>query len=195
MFTSHSVADDLCADLLLQFYCKNELLWKHDDLSMLCLISTCSAGGQGLLVLEAHSRGFGFKLPLLPDTFQCVWPWKELNVVRNMVGFTFCVFLSIKIVKWVGRLTTVLFFFVPLPCSHNAVSLYKAAWVNMMEEAASQLERDHVHSVYDKIAPYFNDSRYKAWPKVQQFLLDLPPGSLVADIGGFHLHKKKKKSL
>lgn len=53
----------------------------------------------------------------------------------------------------------------------------------MMEEAASQLERDHVHSVYDKIAPYFNDSRYRAWPKVRQFLLDMEPGSIVADIG------------
>lgn len=52
-----------------------------------------------------------------------------------------------------------------------------------MEEAASQLERDHVHSVYDKIAPYFNDSRYRAWPKVRQFLVDLEPGSIVADIG------------
>lgn len=52
-----------------------------------------------------------------------------------------------------------------------------------MEEAASRLERDHVHSVYDKIAPYFNDSRYKAWPKVQQFLLGLQPGSIVADVG------------
>ncbi|KAM9733036.1 putative tRNA methyltransferase 9B isoform 2-T6 [Menidia menidia] len=60
-----------------------------------------------------------------------------------------------------------------------------------MEEAASQLEREHVHSVYQKIAPYFNDSRYRAWPKVQQFLLDLPPGSIVADIGcgnGKYLH-------
>ena len=56
-----------------------------------------------------------------------------------------------------------------------------------MEEAASQLERDHVHCVYDKIAPYFNDSRYKAWPKVRQFLLELQPGSIVADIGGWHL--------
>ncbi|XP_023118654.2 probable tRNA methyltransferase 9B [Amphiprion ocellaris] len=61
----------------------------------------------------------------------------------------------------------------------------------MMEEAASRLERDHVHSIYDKIAPYFNDSRYKAWPKVRQFLLDLQPGSIVADIGcgnGKYLH-------
>ncbi|KAG8001879.1 putative tRNA methyltransferase 9-like protein [Nibea albiflora] len=65
----------------------------------------------------------------------------------------------------------------------------------MMEEAASQLERDHVHSVYDKIAPYFNDSRYKAWPKVRQFLLDLQPGSIVADIGcgnGKYLHINKE---
>ncbi|KAG7479564.1 putative tRNA methyltransferase 9B [Solea senegalensis] len=65
----------------------------------------------------------------------------------------------------------------------------------MMEEAASQLERAHVHSVYDKIAPYFNDSRYKAWPKVRQFLLDLEPGSIVADIGcgnGKYLHINKE---
>ncbi|XP_030261793.1 putative tRNA methyltransferase 9B [Sparus aurata] len=65
----------------------------------------------------------------------------------------------------------------------------------MMEEAASQLERDHVHSVYDKIAPYFNDSRYKAWPKVRQFLLELQPGSIVADIGcgnGKYLHINKE---
>ncbi|KAM9318922.1 putative tRNA methyltransferase 9B isoform 1-T2 [Pholidichthys leucotaenia] len=65
----------------------------------------------------------------------------------------------------------------------------------MMEKAAIQLERDHVHSVYDKIAPYFNDSRYKAWPKVRQFLLDLQPGSIVADIGcgnGKYLHINKE---
>lgn len=61
-----------------------------------------------------------------------------------------------------------------------------------MEEAASQLERDHVHSVYDKIAPYFNDSRYKAWPKVRQFLLDMQPGSIVADIGGCPLRQSSK---
>ncbi|KAM3874722.1 putative tRNA methyltransferase 9B [Diretmus argenteus] len=65
----------------------------------------------------------------------------------------------------------------------------------MMEQAANQLERDHVHSVYDKIAPYFNDSRYKAWPKVRQFLLDLQPGSIVADVGcgnGKYLHINKE---
>lgn len=61
-----------------------------------------------------------------------------------------------------------------------------AAWgliESSMDEAASQLERDHVHSVYERIAPYFNDSRYKAWPKVKQFLLEQEPGSIVADVG------------
>ncbi|KAM4796086.1 putative tRNA methyltransferase 9B [Rhinophrynus dorsalis] len=60
-----------------------------------------------------------------------------------------------------------------------------------MEKEAHRLEREHVHSVYEKIAPYFNDKRYKAWPKVQEFLLAQEPGSLIADIGcgnGKYLH-------
>ncbi|KAM4046384.1 putative tRNA methyltransferase 9B [Anomaloglossus baeobatrachus] len=60
-----------------------------------------------------------------------------------------------------------------------------------MEKEASQLERHHVHNVYEKIAPYFNDKRYKPWPKVQEFLLAQEPGSLIADIGcgnGKYLH-------
>ncbi|XP_014821314.1 PREDICTED: probable tRNA methyltransferase 9-like protein [Calidris pugnax] len=60
-----------------------------------------------------------------------------------------------------------------------------------MEKDANQLERDHVHSVYEKIAPCFNDTRYKAWPKVQQFISEQEPGSLIADIGcgnGKYLH-------
>uniref|UniRef100_A0A663M5N2 Uncharacterized protein n=1 Tax=Athene cunicularia TaxID=194338 RepID=A0A663M5N2_ATHCN len=60
-----------------------------------------------------------------------------------------------------------------------------------MEREASQLERDHIHSVYEKIASYFSDTRYKAWPKVQQFISQQEPGSLIADIGcgnGKYLH-------
>lgn len=55
--------------------------------------------------------------------------------------------------------------------------------MTVMEDAATRLEREHVHSVYEKIAPYFNDSRYKAWPKVCQFLLEHEPGSIIADVG------------
>ncbi|XP_075598130.1 putative tRNA methyltransferase 9B isoform X2 [Balearica regulorum gibbericeps] len=62
-----------------------------------------------------------------------------------------------------------------------------------MEKEASQLERDHVHSVYEKIAPYFNDARYKAWPKVQQFISELEPGSLIADIVIHHFSTEERR--
>ncbi|XP_006009444.1 probable tRNA methyltransferase 9B isoform X1 [Latimeria chalumnae] len=62
-----------------------------------------------------------------------------------------------------------------------------------MEKEASRLERDHVHSVYEKIAPYFSDTRYKAWPRVRQFLLDQEPGSLIADIVIHHFSTKERR--
>ncbi|GFT36895.1 probable tRNA methyltransferase 9B [Nephila pilipes] len=45
------------------------------------------------------------------------------------------------------------------------------------------LEKAYVHDVYDQIAPHFTDTRYRPWPRVKQFLLELEPGSLVADVG------------
>ena len=48
---------------------------------------------------------------------------------------------------------------------------------------AEALEQEHVHNVYDQTAHYFKDVRYRAWPKVRQFLSSLEPGSIVADIG------------
>ena len=47
------------------------------------------------------------------------------------------------------------------------------------------MERDHVHSVYSQIAPHFSDTRYKPWPRVEEFLRSQPPGSLIADVGEF----------
>ncbi|XP_043548000.1 probable tRNA methyltransferase 9B [Chiloscyllium plagiosum] len=52
-----------------------------------------------------------------------------------------------------------------------------------MDKEASRLEKDYVHDVYERIAPHFNDSRYKAWPRVRHFLLEQEPGSLIADVG------------
>ncbi|XP_077333559.1 putative tRNA methyltransferase 9B [Lithobates pipiens] len=52
-----------------------------------------------------------------------------------------------------------------------------------MDYEAAQLENQHVHSVYESTAPYFNEVQSKAWPKVRQFLLDQKPGSLIVDIG------------
>eukprot|EP00927_Polykrikos_kofoidii_P051466 TRINITY_DN45257_c0_g1_i1.p1 TRINITY_DN45257_c0_g1~~TRINITY_DN45257_c0_g1_i1.p1 ORF type:complete len:424 (+),score=73.10 TRINITY_DN45257_c0_g1_i1:90-1361(+) len=46
-----------------------------------------------------------------------------------------------------------------------------------------QIEASHVHNVYDSIADHWNHTRYKAWPKVEEFLRRLPFGALVADLG------------
>lgn len=47
------------------------------------------------------------------------------------------------------------------------------------------LEKHHVRDVYNQIAPHFVGSRHKAWPRVEEFLLSLPAGSLIADVGKF----------
>ncbi|VFV36154.1 methyltransferase kiaa1456 [Lynx pardinus] len=52
-----------------------------------------------------------------------------------------------------------------------------------MDHEAAQLEKQHVHDVYEGTAPYFNDLQSKAWPRVRQFLQEQKPGSLIADIG------------
>ncbi|CAF3313630.1 unnamed protein product [Rotaria socialis] len=51
------------------------------------------------------------------------------------------------------------------------------------ESDASQLEEEHVHKVYDKIAINFSDTRYKPWPRVVDFLRSFPCGSLILDVG------------
>ena len=45
------------------------------------------------------------------------------------------------------------------------------------------MEKQHVYEVYEKIAPHFSHTRYKGWPKIVDFLNDLPDGSVVADVG------------
>uniref|UniRef100_UPI00398E5E48 probable tRNA methyltransferase 9B isoform X2 n=1 Tax=Pristiophorus japonicus TaxID=55135 RepID=UPI00398E5E48 len=62
-----------------------------------------------------------------------------------------------------------------------------------MDKEASRLEKDYVHSVYEKIAPHFNDTRYKAWPRVRQFLLEQEPGSLIADVVIHHFSTKERR--
>ncbi|XP_004696544.1 probable tRNA methyltransferase 9B isoform X2 [Echinops telfairi] len=52
-----------------------------------------------------------------------------------------------------------------------------------MDQEAAQLEKQHVHDVYESTAPFFSDLQSKAWPRVRQFLQEQRPGSLVADIG------------
>ncbi|TPX40329.1 hypothetical protein SeLEV6574_g06669 [Synchytrium endobioticum] len=45
------------------------------------------------------------------------------------------------------------------------------------------IERTHVHAVYEAIAPHFSDTRFKPWPVVDNFLKSLPAGSCGLDVG------------
>jgi SAM-dependent methyltransferase len=49
--------------------------------------------------------------------------------------------------------------------------------------ASASGRRQHVQLVYDAIARQWHGTRYKAWPRVVDFVRDLPPRSLVADLG------------
>ncbi|KAM8975182.1 tRNA (carboxymethyluridine(34)-5-O)-methyltransferase ALKBH8 [Pelodytes ibericus] len=48
---------------------------------------------------------------------------------------------------------------------------------------ATALEKEYVHKVYEDIAGHFSSTRHTPWPKVVDFLLALPKGSVVADVG------------
>lgn len=48
---------------------------------------------------------------------------------------------------------------------------------------ATDMEKQHVYEVYDKIAPHFSNTRYKPWPMIAAYLNKLPDGDIVADVG------------
>lgn len=45
------------------------------------------------------------------------------------------------------------------------------------------IERKHVHELYDAIAEHWSHTRYKPWPKVTEFIKRQPEGSLFCDVG------------
>eukprot|EP00026_Physarum_polycephalum_P010046 Phypoly_transcript_10194.p1 GENE.Phypoly_transcript_10194~~Phypoly_transcript_10194.p1 ORF type:complete len:360 (-),score=80.25 Phypoly_transcript_10194:216-1295(-) len=45
------------------------------------------------------------------------------------------------------------------------------------------VEQQHVTEVYDLIAAHFSSTRYKAWPRVENFLNSLEKGAILADVG------------
>ncbi|KAK1772630.1 S-adenosyl-L-methionine-dependent methyltransferase [Phialemonium atrogriseum] len=47
----------------------------------------------------------------------------------------------------------------------------------------SAYEREHVHGVYEAIAPHFSATRHKPWPLVTEFLRSQAPGSVGLDVG------------
>ena len=67
----------------------------------------------------------------------------------------------------------------PLPDSSSEDAIF----VPKTDLEAQKLEAAHVYQVYDEIADHFSDTRHSPWPKVSKFLQELPPDSLVADVG------------
>ncbi|KAL5011567.1 hypothetical protein ScPMuIL_010118 [Solemya velum] len=51
------------------------------------------------------------------------------------------------------------------------------------ESDAADLEKVHVHEVYEKIAGHFSGTRHTPWPRIASFLKNQPFGSLLVDIG------------
>ncbi|RXN32301.1 alkylated DNA repair alkB -like protein [Labeo rohita] len=55
--------------------------------------------------------------------------------------------------------------------------------VPVAEGDACRLEAQYVHQVYEEISSHFSSTRHSPWPQVRDFLLSLPPGSILADVG------------
>ncbi|KAJ2905142.1 hypothetical protein MKZ38_006219 [Zalerion maritima] len=51
------------------------------------------------------------------------------------------------------------------------------------DQAASEYEATHVHSVYSSIAFHFSSTRHKPWPRVSTFLERVAPASIGIDVG------------
>ena len=58
------------------------------------------------------------------------------------------------------------------------------------EARSIAIEKAYVHDVYEQISQHVSDNKYRAWPRVKQFLQDLEPGTLLCDVG----KERNKKS-
>lgn len=61
-------------------------------------------------------------------------------------------------------------------------------WRSGARKHESRIEQQHVHEVYDSIAPHFDKTRYKPWPRIVSFLNDLRTDPdcfvpLICDVG------------
>ncbi|XP_067936815.1 uncharacterized protein [Watersipora subatra] len=52
-----------------------------------------------------------------------------------------------------------------------------------VEAQSKLLEQLYVHGVYEQIAPDFEQDQHRPWPDIKKFLMNLEPGSIVADVG------------
>lgn len=63
------------------------------------------------------------------------------------------------------------------------------------EDNAPSLEEQMVHSVYERIAPHFHETRHTPWPRVKAFIESVGEGGVILDVGCgngkyFHLNDK-----
>ena len=56
--------------------------------------------------------------------------------------------------------------------------------IELDKHMASELEKNHVHSVYEEIADHFSDTRHKPWPQVREFIDAFKEtGTILVDVG------------
>lgn len=80
---------------------------------------------------------------------------------------------------------------IPCECNYEEYCDRKNIEENKDLEKSEYIEKEFVYDVYDKIAPHFSHTRYKPWPKVEEFLQSKGYGTLVLDVGcgnGKYLH-------
>ena len=53
----------------------------------------------------------------------------------------------------------------------------------MKKKNAEEIEEKYVNSVYDKIAPHFNHTRFCPWPSVEKWVSSLEDGKTILDVG------------
>lgn len=54
---------------------------------------------------------------------------------------------------------------------------------DLSEDIQQRVESEYVKCTYDSIAQDFSNTRYKKWPKVDNYLKSLPLGNLLLDVG------------
>ncbi|XP_023330645.1 alkylated DNA repair protein alkB homolog 8 [Eurytemora carolleeae] len=52
-----------------------------------------------------------------------------------------------------------------------------------LENSAARVESSLVHEVYEEIASHFSETRHKPWPRVLEFIQDIPEGGVLLDLG------------
>ena len=58
------------------------------------------------------------------------------------------------------------------------------------EARSIAIEKAYVHDVYEQISQHVSDNKYRAWPRVKQFLQDLEPGTLLCDVGKITINRQ-----